>query len=89
MLTRWQAEHDELVLTLARVRSALHDVRVEAQRTTAQHERMAAWYAQQGDEAAAWIGRRTAAEQQQRLADLDTAFKALEDAVSAVLDLDP
>ncbi len=89
MLTKWQAQRDELALTLAGVRSALLGVRGEAQRAAARHERMAAWYAEHGDEAAAWMERRTAAVQRQLLADLDAAFQALETAVSAMLELDP
>ena len=86
---RSQAMEAKIARILARVRSALHDVRVETQRTAAEHEQTAAWYAEQGDEAAAWMERRTATVQRQRLADLDAALEALEDAVSAALDLDP
>jgi hypothetical protein len=89
MLTSWQAQQDEIILTLAGVRAALHGVRVEIQRTAAQHEQLADWYVKQGDEAAAWVERRAAAVQRQRLADLNAAFQALEEAVSAAIDLDP
>jgi hypothetical protein len=88
MLTRGQAEPDEVIRTLARARSALGDLRAETQRTAAEHERMAAWYAERGDQAYAQMERRTAAVQRQLLADLDAAFEALEAAVSAVLELD-
>jgi hypothetical protein len=88
MLTTGQAEPDEVARTLARARSALDDLRVETQRTAAQHERMAAWYAEQGKQADAELERHTAAVQQHLLADLATAFEALEAAVSAALELD-
>jgi hypothetical protein len=42
MLTGSQAEQDEIVRTFARVRSALHGVRVKTQRTAAEHERLRA-----------------------------------------------
>jgi small-conductance mechanosensitive channel len=89
MLMRSEAMEAEIARVLADVRSALHDVRVATQRTAAEHEQMAAWYADHGDEGAAWTERRTATAQRQRLADLDAALDALEDAVSAALDLDP
>jgi uncharacterized alpha-E superfamily protein len=90
MLTNWQAHKDAVVVTLGRVGSALHELRAETQRTAAEHERMAAWYAQHGDEPAARMQRRTAASQHQLLADLDAAFHALQDTMSAALDqLDP
>jgi TPP-dependent trihydroxycyclohexane-1,2-dione (THcHDO) dehydratase len=89
MQTKWQTQRDELVLTLARVRSALQGVQAEAQRAADRHERMAAWYAQQGDETAAWMERRTAEVQRQVLVELNGAFQGLETAVSAVSDLDP
>jgi hypothetical protein len=89
MLTKWQAQRDELVLALAGVRSVLHEVRAETQRAAAQHERMATWLVERDDQAAAWMERRTAAVQRQLLAELDTTFQALENAVSAVVDLDP
>jgi hypothetical protein len=88
MLTKGQAEPGEVARTLARARSALDDLRVETQRTAAQHERMAAWYAGHGGQADAEVERHTAAVQQQLLADLAAAFQALEAAVSAALELD-
>jgi hypothetical protein len=89
MLAAWQAQQKEVVLTLARVRSAMRDVRVELQRAVAEHERMAVWYAEHGNEDAAWVERRTAEVQRQRLAEMDAAFHGLEDAVSAAVELDP
>jgi hypothetical protein len=89
MLTKGQAEPDEVTRTLARARSAMGDLRVETQRTAAHHERMAAWHTEHGDQAAARMERRTAAVQRQLLADLDAAFEALEAAVSAAFELDP
>jgi hypothetical protein len=89
MLTKGQPEPDEVTRTLARARSALDSLRVETQQTAAEHERMAAWHAECGDQAAAQTERRTAAVQRQLLADLDAAFEALEAAVSAVIGLDP
>jgi hypothetical protein len=89
MLTKGQAEPGEVARTLARARSALDDLRVETQRTAAQHERMAAWYAEHGDQADAEMERHMAAvQQQQLLADLDAAFEALEAAVCAALEPD-
>ncbi len=73
---------------LARVRPVLGEVRVQAERTATEHEQMAAWYTRHGDHAAAGVERRAAAVQRQRLADLDAAFQALEEAVSAALNLD-
>jgi hypothetical protein len=67
----------------------MDDLRVKTQQTAAQHERMAVWYTEDGDQAAAQMERRTAAVQRQLLADLDAAFEALEAAVSAALELDP
>src|SRR6266516_1228426 len=58
MLTSARAMADKSAPTLARVRSAPHDVRVQTQRTAAEHERIAAWYAEHADEAAAWMQRR-------------------------------
>ncbi len=56
----------------------------------AEHERMAAWYAEHDDETAARMERSTAMSQRQPLADLDAAFQALQGAMSAALDqLDP
>lgn len=89
MLTKGPAEPDEITRTLARARSAMDDLRVETQRTAAEHERMAARYAEQGDIATARMEHRTTAVQRQLLTDLDAAFEALEAAVSAVLELDP
>jgi hypothetical protein len=89
MLTGSQAEQDEIVRTFARVRSALHGVRVKTQRTAAEHERLAGWYVEQGDEVAARMEGRVAAAQRQRLADLDAALDALDAAVSTALDQDP
>jgi hypothetical protein len=73
---------------LARVRPVLSEVRVHAERTATEHEQMAAWYAKHGDHATAVMERRAAAVHRQRLADLDAAFQALENAVSAALNLD-
>jgi hypothetical protein len=93
MLTSWQEQQeqqDEYVLTLGRVRSALYHVGRKTQRTAAEHERMAAWYAEHGDESAARLQRHAAASQRQLLADLAAAFQALEGTVSVALDrLDP
>jgi hypothetical protein len=89
MLATWQAQQEEIVLTLARVREALHDVHVELQRAAAEHERMAVWYAEHGNKDAAWVERQKAAAQRQRLADMDAAFHGLEEAVSAAVELDP
>jgi hypothetical protein len=89
MLTKGQAEPNEVKQTLARVRSAMDDLRVETQRTAAQHERMAAWYTEHGDQALAEMERHTAAVQRHLLADLDAGFQALEDAVSTALEQDP
>ena len=89
MLTKGQAEPDEVKQTLARVRSAMDDLRVETQRTAAQHERMAAWYTEHGDQAVAEMERHTAAVQRHLLTDLDAGLEALEVAVSAALELDP
>jgi hypothetical protein len=50
MLTSWQEQRPEFVLTLGRFRSALRHVGMKTQRTAAEHERMAAWYAEHGDE---------------------------------------
>ena len=80
---------DEVTRTLARARSAMDDLRVETQQTAAQHERMAAWYTEHDDQAAARMESRTAAVQRQLLADIDAAFEALEAAVYAALELDP
>jgi hypothetical protein len=89
MPTSARAMADNSARTLAHVRSASHDVRVQTQPTAAEHERIAAWYAEHADEAAAWMQRRAATVQRQRLADVDAARQALEDAASAALDLDP
>jgi hypothetical protein len=67
----------------------MDDLRVETQQTAAQHERMAAWYTEHDDQAAARMESRTAAVQRQLLADIDAAFEALEAAVYAALELDP
>jgi ABC-type nitrate/sulfonate/bicarbonate transport system substrate-binding protein len=88
MLMQGQAQPDEVTRILARARSALDDFRAETQAIAAQHEQMAAWYAEHGDQAYAQMERHTAAVQQQLLADLDAAFEALEAAVSAVLEAD-
>ncbi len=50
---------------------------------------MAAWYTEHDDQAAARLGRRTAAAQRQLLADIVAAFGALEAGVYAALELDP
>jgi len=84
-----QAQPDEVTRILARARSALDDFRAETQAIAAQHEQMAAWYAEHGDQAAARLERRTATVQQQLLAELDAAFDAMEAAVYAALELDP
>jgi hypothetical protein len=86
MLMSWQAHKDGFAVNLGRVRSALRDLRAETQRTAAEHERMAAWYAERGDEPAARLERRTAASQRQLLADLAAAFQSLEGTVAAALD---
>jgi hypothetical protein len=80
---------DQIRRALGLVRSALQEVRVESQRTAAEHDRLAAWYAKHHDQAAAWMERRAATMQRLRLADLDAALQALEEAVSATLDQDP
>jgi Ser/Thr protein kinase RdoA (MazF antagonist) len=74
------------VLTLGRVRSALHHVGRKTQRTAAEQERMAGWYAEHGDQAAARLQRHAAASQRQLLADLTAAFQARDGTVSAALD---
>jgi hypothetical protein len=89
MLTKGHAKPDEVKQTLARVRSAMDDLRIETQRTAAQHERMAAWYTEHSDQALAEMERHTAAVQRHLLADLDAGFEALEVAVSAALELNP
>lgn len=89
-MTSWQEQREEFVLTLGRVRSALRHVGMKTQRTAAEHERMAAWYAEHGDESAAQRERHAAVSQQQLLADLAAAVQALEGTVSGALDrLDP
>lgn len=85
---RSQTVEDQIMPALARVRPVLGEVRVQAERTATEHEQMAAWYTRHGDHAAAGVERRAAAVQRQRLADLDAAFQALEEAVSAALNLD-
>jgi hypothetical protein len=85
---RSQTVEDQILPALARVRPVLGEVCVQAERTATEHEQMAAWYAKHGDHAAAGMERRAAAVQRQRLADLDAAFQALEEAVSAALNLD-
>jgi hypothetical protein len=80
MLTSWQEQSEEFVLTLGRVRSALRHVGMKTQRTAAEHERMAAWYADHGDESAR-LQRHAAASQRRLLADQAAAFQALEGAV--------
>jgi hypothetical protein len=84
-----QAVQDQIMPALARVRSALDDVRGETQQTAAEHELMAAWHARRGEVDAERMEHRAGAVQQQRLADLDAAFEALDRAVFAALDLDP
>ncbi len=79
---------DQIRQALGLVRSALQEVRVQIQRTAVEHDRMAAWYAKHHDQAAAWMERRSATMQRQRLADLDAALQALEEAVSDAFDQD-
>jgi phage terminase Nu1 subunit (DNA packaging protein) len=85
---RSQTVQDQILPALARLRPVLSEVRVQTERTATEHEQMAAWYAKHGNHAAAGMERRAAAVQRQRLADLDAAFQALEEAVSAALNLD-
>lgn len=70
---------------LTRVRLVLEEVRLETRRTAAENEAMAARYAERGDQAAARMEWAAAAARRQRLADLDTAFEALEQALSATV----
>ena len=79
---------DQIRQALELVRSALQEVRVQIQRTAAEHDQMAAWYAKHHDQAAAWMERRAAAMQRGRLDDLDAALQALEEAVAGALDQD-
>lgn len=79
---------DQIRPALGLVRSALQEVRVQIQRTAVEHDQMAAWYAKHHDQAAAWMERRAAAMQRGRLADLDAALQALEEAVSDAFDQD-
>ena len=81
-------EQEQTLRTLGGVRSALQEFRLATQGAMAEHERLAGRYARQGDRAAAWMERRAAAVQRQRLADVDAALDSLEAAVSAALDLD-
>jgi hypothetical protein len=85
---RAQTVKDQILPALARLRPVLGEVCVQAERTATEHQQMAAWYAKRGDHAAAGMERRAAAVHRQRLADLDAAFQALEEAVSAALNLD-
>jgi len=79
---------DQIRQALELVRSALQEVRVQIQRTAAEHDQMAAWYAKHHNQAAAWMERRAAAMQRGRLDDLDAALQALEEAVAGALDQD-
>src|SRR6266496_4766757 len=79
---------DQIREALELVRSALQEIRVQIQRTAAEHDRMAAWYAKHHDQAAAWMEWRAAAIQRGRLDDLDAALQALEEAVAGALDQD-
>lgn len=82
------AMQDQIMPALGRVRSILYEVQVQTEQTAIEHERMAAWHTKRGEQAAARMERRAAAVQQQRLADLDAAFGALQKAISTVLGLD-
>ena len=79
---------DQIREALELVRSALQETLVQIQRTAAEHDRTAAWYATHHDQAAAWMERRGAAMQRGRLDDLDAALQALEEAVAGALDQD-
>jgi hypothetical protein len=87
MLTSWQEQRPEFVLTLGRFRSALRHVGMKTQRTAAEHERMAAWYAEHGDACAARLQRHAAASHRRLLADLAAAFQPLEGTASGALDV--
>jgi hypothetical protein len=82
------AMQDQIMPALGRVRSILYEVQVQTEQTAIEHERMAAWHTKRGEQAAARMERRAAAVQQQRLADLDAAFGALQKAISTALGLD-
>ena len=84
---RSQAMADEIIPALTRLRFVLEEIRLETLQTAADHEHLAAWYAKHRDLAAAHMERTTAAARRQRLADLDAAFEALEQALSAALEL--
>jgi uncharacterized membrane protein YqiK len=84
-----KAVREQILPALARVRSILDEVSVEAQRTATEHDLLAAWHAKRGDANAARLERQAAAVHQLRLADLDAAFDALDRAAFAALDLDP
>jgi len=74
---------------VVRCEVAGHRPRSSLRTLQAHHERMAAWYAEHGDQADAEMERHMAAvQQQQLLADLDAAFEALEAAVCAALEPD-
>jgi hypothetical protein len=87
MLTSWQEQRPEFVLTVGRFRSALRHVGMKTQRTAAEHERMAAWYAEHGDACAARLQRHAAASHRRLLADLAAAFQPLEGTASGALDV--
>jgi len=82
------AMQDQIMPALGRVRSILYEVQGQTEQTAIEHERMAAWHTKRGEQAAARMERRAAAVQQQRLADLDAAFGALQKAISTALGLD-
>jgi hypothetical protein len=82
------AMQDQIMPALGRVRSILYEVQVQTEQTAIEHERMAAWHTKRGEQAAARMERRAAAVQQQRLADLDAAFGALQKAISTALGVD-
>jgi len=84
-----KAVQEQIMPALARVRSILDEVGVQAQRTATEHELMAAWHVKQGEVDAARAERLAAEVHHQRLADLDVAFDALDRAAFAALDLDP
>jgi trehalose-6-phosphatase len=82
------AMQDQIMPALGRVRSILYEVQVQTEQTAIEHKRMAAWHTKRGEQAAARMERRAAAVQQQRLADLDAAFGALQKAISTALGVD-
>src|SRR6266498_1917307 len=88
MLTRWQAEQTRSHgPSLAPDRRWTTSVSRPNKRPPSMG--MAAWYTEHDDQAAARLGRRTAAAQRQLLADIVAAFGALEAGVYAALELDP